>query len=433
MPDNYVPGPVPQDAVDFFKAKKLKPSFHYADTTNEEYAHNFTVGKVMQLDILEDFERAVEDVVANGTTLKQFQKDLTPLLQKKGWWGKREMVDPLTGELKIVQLGSPRRLKTIYEANLRSALAKGQWDRAQKTKKHLPYFVYTLGPSVEHRPEHRKWHGVILPIDDEFWQTHFVPNGWGCKCRIRQITQREADRLMAKGEHTTTAPEIEYSDWVNKRTGEVERVPVGIDRGWDTNPGYLRQVQLDSNLVKKADSMGQLQFATDTIFSPVRLDEYKMWVTRMIDEPRSGSDLRTLAVLDNDAIVHIAAASVAVQETLVIVHGNLISQVSGKGKRHKKKGDALSLAQWQRLPEMLHALRPGLDRLLWDKQTSQLLYLIKGDGDFYIKAVVHVDFRDKASSRSGLAEKLNALRTAFVITVDAAATIISEPRYEKIK
>ena len=35
----------------------------------------------------------------------------------------------------------------------------------------------------------------------------------------------------------TTAPEIVYKDWVNKRTGEVIRHPVGIDPGWDYNVG----------------------------------------------------------------------------------------------------------------------------------------------------------------------------------------------------
>jgi hypothetical protein len=30
-------------------------------------------------------------------------------------------------------------------------------------------------------------------------------------------------------------------DWLNKRTGEVEKVPDGIDPGWDTNPGAARE------------------------------------------------------------------------------------------------------------------------------------------------------------------------------------------------
>ena len=39
------------------------------------------------------------------------------------------------------------------------------------------------------RPEHRAWHGLILPIDHPLWDTHYPPNGWGCRC-LRAWTLR---------------------------------------------------------------------------------------------------------------------------------------------------------------------------------------------------------------------------------------------------
>lgn len=35
------------------------------------------------------------------------------------------------------------------------------------------------------REEHVKLHGVIRPIDDSFWDTHYPPNGWRCRCSVR--------------------------------------------------------------------------------------------------------------------------------------------------------------------------------------------------------------------------------------------------------
>lgn len=32
-------------------------------------------------------------------------------------------------------------------------------------------------------------------------------------------------------------PETTYYNWTDKATGEVHRVPVGIDPGWDYHPG----------------------------------------------------------------------------------------------------------------------------------------------------------------------------------------------------
>lgn len=244
------PGPVPKEALAFFRNKGIKPSFDYRDVWRAEHAATFTVAKAMQLDVLESIRGALDHAIENGTTLRQFKKDLTPTLQKLGWWGKKEMVDEATGEIVQAQLGSPRRLKTIYRANLRTARAAGQYERAQLTKKALPYFKYGLGPSKEHREEHVAFDGLILPVDHEFWQSHMPPNGWGCKCHVRQISQVEMDR---RGLTVSEAPEIKMVPWENKRTGEIEWVPEGIDPGWDTNPGHERFAAVNKMMTDKLD------------------------------------------------------------------------------------------------------------------------------------------------------------------------------------
>lgn len=53
---------------------------------------------------------------------------------------------------------------------------------------------------------------------------------------------REVELLKteeANGPHPvqTTAPKTESYDWIDKDTGEIHKVPVGIDPGWDYNPG----------------------------------------------------------------------------------------------------------------------------------------------------------------------------------------------------
>ena len=173
------PGPVPQDALDYFRAKDLRVGFDHRDVSGLEHAYAFTVAKAVQLDILEDVRSAVREHLAEGKTFASFRRELTPVLRKAGWWGRRRVVDPRTGETVEAQLGSPRRLKTIFESNMRSARAAGQWARAQRTKGTHPYLRYGRSPSREPRLEHRPWEGTILPVDDEWWDTHFPPNGWG--------------------------------------------------------------------------------------------------------------------------------------------------------------------------------------------------------------------------------------------------------------
>lgn len=271
------PGPPPAEALEFFRAKKLKPGFDHRDTWKEEHQAAFTVAKAMQVDILGDIRSALDDALANGKTFEQFQKELQPILAAKGWWGIGTEFDPVTGQPREVQLGSPRRLRTIYETNVRQARSAGREERLQRTKATHPYAIYEVGPSENHRADHLSWHGVCLPIDDPWWDTHTPMNGWGCKCTKRAISKAVFDRLQragipdptapqivnAKGLPTghrerrtikiqTTAPKVKYRDWLNKRTGEIVKVPKGIDPGFDYNPGSAgRQAALDEQLRTK--------------------------------------------------------------------------------------------------------------------------------------------------------------------------------------
>lgn len=167
---------------------------------------------------------------------------------------------------RMVNFASDRRLKTIFWSNMNSARAAGQWERAQRSKRGLPYFLYIRTTSADPRPEHLAWVGIILPVDHPFWKTHFPPNGWLCKCQVRQIGAREAERLLGTSrvigrDDAGNDITIRYSDQVpdlgpdldfkNRRTGEIIKVPPGIDPGWHTNPGLARASTLIQNFEEK--------------------------------------------------------------------------------------------------------------------------------------------------------------------------------------
>ena len=190
--------------------------------------------KVADLDLLADIRAGVDKALAEGTTLREFRRELEPLLKKKGWWGRKSVVDPLTGESVEAQLGSPQRLETIFRTNLRTAYANGHWDSIQRTKERRPYLRYAAVMDDRTRPEHRAWHGTVLPVDDPWWETHAPPNGWNCRCRVIAVSER---MLQRQGWQVSERPASPTRPVLNKRTGEVAQVPVGIDLGWDYNPG----------------------------------------------------------------------------------------------------------------------------------------------------------------------------------------------------
>lgn len=235
MADEKPPLLLPREALAFFRAKGIAFSFDWEEVWQEEHAKAFTVAKAMSRDLLEDIRAAVDDAIEGGETLAMFRKKLTPLLIQRGWWGRKAMTDPLTGEERTVQLGSPRRLATIYRTNMRTAYHAGRWQRIQRQKRVFPYLIYTSVMDGRERPQHRAWHNTVLPVDHAWWETHYPPCGWNCRCTARPANARMLDRRRLQV--TSRPARNPMKKHVNRRTGEVTELEEGIDPGWSYNVG----------------------------------------------------------------------------------------------------------------------------------------------------------------------------------------------------
>lgn len=198
----------------FFKGKLNIPTRKWDDLIKDQHAKGFMVAGAYKADVLSDFRDAVDKAITKGTTLEEFRKDFDNIVKTHGWSynGSRNW-----------------RSEIIYSTNIRSSYAAGRW--AQLTDPEqlqvMPYLVYKHGDSRNPRPQHLAWDGTILPADDPWWDTHYVPNGWGCKCKIYGATRSEYEKAKSAGKGEPPASPID------PKTG----APVGIDKGWDYNVG----------------------------------------------------------------------------------------------------------------------------------------------------------------------------------------------------
>jgi len=230
--------PLPhREAIEYFNSKGFAPflqRFHHLDLFREEHARNWVVAKAMR----DDVSRAIRDemtrALAEGRTLTQFQQTLAPRLQELGWWGRQAMQDPLTGETTEAQLGSMRRLRTIFDTNMRTAHAAGHWASIQRTARAFPYLEYIQIDRPTKRHDHTRFHGKIWRVDDPIWLRIYPPNGYFCGCHVIQRTEGWMKRNKRS---VDPAPDLEEQPWTNKRTGQVLEVPRGVHPGFDTNPG----------------------------------------------------------------------------------------------------------------------------------------------------------------------------------------------------
>lgn len=233
----------PRAVSDFLRGKTQVRTRGFRELEPQEHAVAFTVAQSAKFDILGDVQAALQKALDEGQTYETFAKGLAPKLQEAGWWG----VKTVAGRER--QLGSPRRLKTIYRANMRAARAAGQWERIERVKEDLPYLVYRLGPSERHRPHHESKNGWVLPVDHPFWNEWMPPNGWGCKCHVRQIGAREAERLGIVEQVNIPRRTVREPGTLKPRD-----LPAGLDPAWSSNPGKTRLANVEALLADKLEA-----------------------------------------------------------------------------------------------------------------------------------------------------------------------------------
>lgn len=211
----------PDDAIKYFEQKGYQVSFDWHEMKREAHTRAFTVAGVTQLDVLVDIRKAVEKAQQNGQSLESFKKELQPMLEKKGWWGKKTVERP-DGLQKEVDLSAPWRLRTIYRTNMQTAYMAGHYKGMKDSARLLPYWQYVAVMDGRTRDAHRALNGKILRHDDPFWRSYYPPNGWGCRCRVVALSRIEVEK---KG--------IKTSD------GEALKNIIGptVPDGWDYNPG----------------------------------------------------------------------------------------------------------------------------------------------------------------------------------------------------
>lgn len=230
----------PAEAVDYLaRRRRLTETFDWRDLWQEEHLHQFTVSRLARLDLLEAVRAGIVKSVDGDLTRRDWLRDIRGLLERSGWWGEKQVVDPVTGET-VTTVFDPPRLKLIYDTNTNQAYAAGLWERIERNKKTSPYIRYITQRDEKVRVTHQAWDNLALPVDHPFWSTHFPPNGWRCRCRAMSMSQAQYDEWKANGRIKTVAPPAETMRWVDKRSGEIHQVPIGIDPGFAYNPGKAR-------------------------------------------------------------------------------------------------------------------------------------------------------------------------------------------------
>lgn len=248
----YAIGLPPRDAVSYLESKGVKATRNWYDVWQEAQAKAFTVAGLTQLELLQDIKAALVDALKNGKTERTFTKELIPILRAKGWTGKRQSVDPATGEVKEKGPDLPARLSLIFTQNVQSAYMYGRYTAMLANADERPWWMYVALLDSRTRPHHRALHRKVFRYDDPFWKTHYPPNGFRCRCRTRALSTAQLKRenlIPEKGEGHMVSQELVINPYVPENQ-RIKRTVWGwqessggsthwTDIGFSYNPGVF--------------------------------------------------------------------------------------------------------------------------------------------------------------------------------------------------
>jgi SPP1 gp7 family putative phage head morphogenesis protein len=128
--------------------------------------------KAVTRDLLEAVLQAVED----GTTFEAFRADYDRIVTTHGWRSPR---------------GAGWHAQLVYRMQTSLAFAAGRREQAERLEAARPGTTFGRLVTVgDHRVRHAhaQTHGIIRPIGDAYWQTHWPPNGFNCRCYVQVVT-----------------------------------------------------------------------------------------------------------------------------------------------------------------------------------------------------------------------------------------------------
>lgn len=376
--------PLPfEEAIAAFRRRAVNPqaSDRWTDHVHDEHASIFTVARSMGYDILGDISDALDKAKANGTTIAEFSKTLTPVLKAKGWWGKTVEDDG-----SVVQLGSQRRLELIFNVNMRVSAAAGRWEQIKRTQADLPYLMYSAVLDRRTRPAHRAWHGTVLPVDHPWWNTHYPPCGWNCRCSVIQLSRRQAERRGI----TKVPPGGPSKTWTNPSTGQTLEVPYGIDPGWGYNPGKAAEAVRFAE--EAATQLAQKLIATPAEIAAAPLTQaiveqltvaFGRWL-RGLDIFRVQRDMRVVGAFSQEVLDFLAVRNIDPGSGAITITHRAVAHIL---RDHKANlGLAPDIDQLARLPSLI--AKP--DAILWNEEFGRPVYVVEVQGRQGTRYVVDI-------------------------------------------
>lgn len=106
-------------------------------------------------------------------------------------------------EIKNKNIELPKDLpETLFRTITLGISQYEKWHECLENKKSQSYLLYDAIPDSRTRDGHAATDGIIRKIDDDFWKTHYPPNGINCRCLCISLNERKAKERSKNNQGT---------------------------------------------------------------------------------------------------------------------------------------------------------------------------------------------------------------------------------------
>lgn len=211
-----------QEAIAAFRRKLAIPTESWRDFAGAGQDWAFTIAGLTQADLLEDIQGLVDDAIAEGQSTETFIDLFMDRIQGTGW------------------VADEKRARTIFQENNRSAQRSGRHEQSNTpaVRNYRPYrlWKHRTSPLGVPRPLHQQLDGQVFPADHPFFETAFPPCGFGCRCTVFNLSERDLVRM-------------------NKTPGVPPDPSTIADPGWDYTPGASTSEQRSTILQNRLQNL----------------------------------------------------------------------------------------------------------------------------------------------------------------------------------
>lgn len=179
------------EAVKAFRRRVPMTDEEFAALDVEESSRAFRVANVAQADLVQEIFDGIERAIDQGQTFEDFKAGLADRLEE-GW------ADP-----------GAARLETVFRTNTLTSYNAGRHEifTRDEVAEARPYWQFRAIEDDRVDDECIEADGVVLPMDDPWWQAHIPPLHFNCRCTYVALTEDEAAE-----EGVTTKPPAAEAD-----------------------------------------------------------------------------------------------------------------------------------------------------------------------------------------------------------------------------